>query len=240
MPELATTTAVILAGGLGTRLRPVLPGVPKVLAEVRGRPFLTYLLDQLEHYSLARAVLCTGYLAESVREKLGESYRSLSLYYSPEVQLLGTGGAVRQALAYCTSDPVLVMNGDSYVDVDLAGFFTWFRAGNLEAAMVLRRMPDTSRYGRVEAGAGGLVTGFLEKKASGGPGWINSGVYLLRKNVLLSLAEGQFSSLERDLFPWLASEARLYGYPTVGKFIDIGTPESYSSAEEFFGAAVRP
>lgn len=232
MPELATTTAVILAGGLGTRLRPVLPGVPKVLAEVRGRPFLTYLLDQLEHYNLARAVLCTGYLADQVREKLGESYHSLSLCYSPEVEPLGTGGAVRQALAYCTSDPVLVMNGDSYVDVDLAGFFTWFRAGNLEAALVLRRMPDTSRYGRVEAGASGLVTGFLEKMASGGPGWINSGVYLLRRNVLLFLAEGQFSSLERDLFPLLAAEARLYGYPTLGNFIDIGTPESYLSAEK--------
>lgn len=239
MPKLTDTTAVILAGGLGTRLRGVLPGVPKVLAAVSGRPFLTYLLDQLGLYGIREAVLCTGYLGDQIRDKIGERYRShLHLKYSREEQPLGTGGAVRQALGLCISDPILVMNGDSYVDVDLIGFLKWFCKGDVEAALVLSKMPDTSRYGRVEAGAGGLITGFVEKMASAGPGWINSGVYLLRKSVLLSLSEGQFSSLERDLFPRLACVARLYGYPTAGKFIDIGTPESYLLAEEFFGTTV--
>jgi D-glycero-alpha-D-manno-heptose 1-phosphate guanylyltransferase len=239
MIELADTTAVILAGGLGTRLRGVLPGVPKVLAAVAGRPFLNYLLGQLDSYGIREVVLCTGYLGDQIRFKIGDRYGShLHLKYSWEEQPLGTGGAVRQALGLCISDPILVMNGDSYVDVDLIGFLKWFCERDLEAALVLSKIPDTGRYGKVEIGAGGLITGFMEKMAGDGPGWINSGVYLLRKSVLSYFPEKQFSSLEGDLFPRLVAETRLYGYLAVGKFIDIGTPESYLLAEKFFGTKV--
>ena len=133
MTEIADLTTAILAGGLGTRLRSVIADRPKVLAEVHQRPFLEYLLDQLAAAKMREVVLCTGYLGDQIRDKIGERYRSrLHLKYSQEEQPLGTGGAVRQALGLCISDPILVMNGDSYVDVDLIGFLKWFCKEDVE------------------------------------------------------------------------------------------------------------
>lgn len=233
MSLLASITGVILVGGRGTRLRPVLPDRPKVLARVLGRPFLTYLLEQLAQAGVGQVVLCTGYLGEQVRQEMGDKYGSLNLEYSWEEEPLGTGGAVRRALAHCASDPVLVMNGDSFIDADLASFYQWFTEKELPAALLLTWVPETSRYGRVMVGEAGLVAGFEEKGAHPGPGWINAGVYLLRRRVLLPFPEGQFFSLERDLLPrWMGKG--LHGYPAGSNFIDIGTPESYFLAEQFF------
>lgn len=224
---------MVLAGGLGSRLRPVVVDRPKVLAEVRGRPFLTYILDQLDQAGLREVVLCTGYMADAIRKALGTGYKSLTLKYSNEIQPLGTGGALRQALNQCLFDPVLVLNGDSFIDFDLGSFLTWFYANNLEAAMLLTMVPDASRFGRVMIGEDGLIEGFEEKTENHNPGLINAGVYLLKKEIILSIPEGEFYSLEQQLFPRMKGES-LYGYLSMGKFIDIGTPESYLSAAAFF------
>jgi D-glycero-alpha-D-manno-heptose 1-phosphate guanylyltransferase len=132
---LAFITGVVLAGGLGTRLRPVVKDVPKVLAEVGGRPFLTYILDQLDQAGMREVVLCTGYLAEVIGKTFGHRYKSLTVKYSNEMQPLGTGGALRQALPQCPSDPVMVLNGDSFIDADLSGYMAWFLENHLEAAV---------------------------------------------------------------------------------------------------------
>ena len=125
MGDLSATTAVVLAGGLGTRLRAAVRDRPKGLAQIGGRPFLAYLLDQLDSAGVRKTVLCTGYLGEEVKETFGGEYRGLQLAYSQERSPLGTGGALRLAVPLLASDPVLVLNGDSYCEADLPAFRDW-------------------------------------------------------------------------------------------------------------------
>jgi NDP-sugar pyrophosphorylase family protein len=233
MASLADITVAILAGGSGTRLRSVVSDRPKVLAEVNGRPFLKYLLDQIASADAREAVLCTGYMSEKVRETFGERYGRLSLAYSVEQKPLGTGGALRLALPFLRSDLVLVMNGDSFVAVDLRSYLNWFLETERAAAMVLAEAADASRYGRVSLGQNGAIEAFEEKDASPRSGWINAGVYLLKKSTLEAIPNDAPFSLEREMFPQLAKRG-LYGYPVGASFIDIGTPESYAEAEAFF------
>ena len=231
MVSLAETTAVILAGGRGSRLRPVLPDQPKVLAEFHGRPFLAYLLDQLVAAGVPKVVLCTGYRGEEIRTRLGDAYGPVPLTYSHEDKPLGTAGALRLALPRLDSDPVLVMNGDSLIDADLPDYLAWFLGRPGAAALLLARVEDTARFGRVEVAGDGRITNFKEKGVPG-PGWINAGVYLLKKAVLELITPQGFFSLEEDLLPTLVGRG-LYGHGVAGKFIDIGTPESYAVAAEF-------
>ena len=231
--NLSNITTVILAGGLGTRLRTAIPGRPKVLAEIHNRPFLTFLLDQLVSAGARNVVLCTGYMADEIHEKLGKVYKSLRLVYSKEDEPLGTGGALRLALPYLNSDPVLVMNGDSFVKVDLTGYLNWFFEKDIQASLILTKVRDTGRYGRVLMDKDGRITHFEEKGGSSGEGWINAGIYLLNRRLLRTIPVSVAVSLEREMFPsWIGRE--LYGYRSEGYFIDIGTPETYVKAEEFF------
>lgn len=233
--SLADVTAAILAGGLGTRLRPVIADRPKVLAEVQGRPFLGYLLDQLSAAGLRLVVLCTGYMGEQVRSAFGNSYGRLRLVYSQEAFPLGTGGALRLALPLFDSDSVLVMNGDSFCETDLGGFWNWHCARKAEATLVLTKVADTKRYGKVQTRADGLVLRFEEKSDVGGPGWMNAGIYILSRHLLLGIPEGRCISLESQVFPaWVGRP--LYGYRGGGRLLDIGTPESYGAAEQFFAS----
>ena len=237
MEDLRDVTAVILAGGLGTRLRPVVADRPKVLAEVHGRPFLAFLLDQLAAAGIRDVVLCIGYRGEQVRAAFGEAYGALRLRYSQESRLLGTAGALRLALPLLHSDPVLVMNGDSFCEADLASFTRWHRRRGAAATLLLARVPDTGRYGRVELDAEGRVLRFEEKGSPGGPGWVNAGVYLLSRRLLSTIPAGRPVSLEREVFPaWIGRG--LYGHRSTGRFLDIGTPEAYATAEAFFAPEV--
>ncbi len=234
----AETTALILAGGLGTRLRAVVSDRPKVMASVAGHPFLSYLLQQVAEAGLSRVVLCTGYLAEQVREELGESLFGLEIDYSMESAPLGTGGAIRLALDRVPSSPVLVMNGDSFCETQLANLFVAYDQALTRcptpAVLTLAEVPDTLRYGRVEADSQNRIVAFREKGISG-PGKVNAGIYLLHRSLIESLPSGESLSLERDLFSkWLAA-GMLFAHPaTVKRFIDIGTPESYQEAQSLF------
>lgn len=236
--NLSNVTTVILVGGLGTRLRTVVPDRPKVLAEIHNRPFLTYLLDRLVSAGAQEVVLCTGYMADEVREKLGETYKSLRLVYSREHEPLGTGGALRLALPHLSSDPVLVMNGDSFVNVDLAGYLNWFFEKDIQASLILTKVPDTGRYGRVLMDKDGRITDFEEKRGNSGAGWINTGVYLVKKKLVESMPSGRPYSLEQQFFPGLIGND-LYGYRCEAQFLDIGTPESYAQAKSFFSKISR-
>ena len=239
MLGLADISTAILAGGLGTRLRSVLPERPKVLALVHGCPFLTYLLDQLSAAGAGEVVFCIGYMADMVKKTLGDNYGTIRLTYSREDEPLGTGGALRQALPFFSSDPVLVMNGDSFMDADLPAYLSWFLNKEREASLVLAQVPDTGRFGQVTVDEKDRILGFEEKGAHQGPGWINAGIYLLQRKIIQSIPEGIPFSLERQLFPHLLPE-HLHGFRSEGKFIDIGTPASYSQAERFFAARSVP
>ncbi|MFH1137557.1 MAG: nucleotidyltransferase family protein [Pseudomonadota bacterium] len=228
------TTALVLAGGLGSRLRPALADRPKVLAPIGGRPFLAYLLDQLRGAGFREVVLAVGYMGASVREAFGVEYGGVKLIYSQEAEPLGTAGAVSLARPFLTSDPVLVMNGDSFVEADLGAFLNWFdNLPEAKAALLAVRVEDAGRYGRLEADSDGTVRGFLEKDPSGGPGLINAGIYLLRGEVLDSLPRGRACSLEKEIWPGLVG-CGLLCRSISGRFIDIGVPESYAAAEKFF------
>ncbi len=233
MRNFSDISAVILAGGKGTRLRSIIPDRPKALVEIRGRPFLTFLLDQLVSSNALNVVLCTGYMADEVHERLGDTYKSLKLIYSKEQKPLGTGGALRLALPYLNSDPVLVMNGDSYINADLNSYVDWFFLKDRKAALLLTRVPDTDRFGIVKVDKDENILSFKEKEMDQRIGWINAGVYLLRKSTLKSIRPRKAFSLELDFFPSLVGKG-LYGYRCEARFLDIGTPQSYSKVDAFF------
>jgi NDP-sugar pyrophosphorylase family protein len=236
---LANVTAAILAGGLGTRLRPVLADRPKVLAPVRGRPWITFLLDQLAEAGWREAVLLAGHRTEQVRAVLGSCHGGLHLRYAAEPEPLGTAGALRHALPLLHSSQVLLLNGDSYAEVDLTAFLAFHRRRPTAGSLVLAHVADAARFGRVAADADGRILNFTEKQAAG-PSWINAGVYLLDRHLLATIPVGRPVSLEREMFPrWLVG-AGLSGFRGAGRFLDIGTPESYAAAEEFFRTAGQP
>jgi NDP-sugar pyrophosphorylase family protein len=226
-------TAAILAGGLGTRLRPVIEDSPKVLAPVAHRPFITFVLDQLAAAGIRRVVLLTGYRAAHVRRILGDRYAGMTLVYSVEASPLGTAGALRQALPKLATETVLLLNGDSFCEVNLPCLVTEHRRCQAELTLTLAEVSDTSRFGQVEMALDGRITRFKEKEG-GGPGWINAGVYVLAKSLVAETPPRQFCSLERDLLPGWAHSKRLYGSKVTGRFLDIGTPSSYAGADAFF------
>ena len=227
-------TAVILAGGMGTRLSSVVSDRQKAVALVNGKPFLSYLFLQLLQSGIKHAVLCTGYKAEMVEAELGSEFSGLKLSYSAEKQPLGTAGAVRLALDKTSTDYLLVMNGDSYIDTGFTAFFSWFEQHNADAGIILTAADDASRYGKVVIDDHERIIRFDEKKEHAGSGLINAGVYLFNKKILTDIPENVKYSMERDVFPILVTTNRLFGKKSNGRFIDIGTPESYKMAEKFF------
>lgn len=229
---LGGVTAAVLAGGLGTRLRSVVADRPKVLAPVAGRPYLAHLLDQLAAAGADDVVLLTGYGADQVRAAFGDAYRGMALRYSVEPEPLGTGGAVRHAADLFTRDAVLLLNGDSFCAVDLAELVVAAqRAGQVGVA--LAHVDDVGRYGAVEIGPAGRVTAFTEKGGATGEGWINAGIYLIPRDRLADIPAGRAVSLEREVLPRWVADPGIRGVPG-GRFIDIGTPESFAAAEAFF------
>jgi NDP-sugar pyrophosphorylase family protein len=202
---------------------------------VGGQPFLAYLLDLLVRAEVRRALLCTGHMGDQVQAHFGDSYRTLSLIYSPEPTPLGTGGALRLALPLIDSEVVLALNGDSYCEADLRLFWGWHGRQSARATLLLTRMADTGRYGQVQVQADGTISGFSEKQAHSGPGWINAGVYLIARDWLSDIPSGRTVSLEHEVFPaWVGHG--LYGWQGGGRFLDIGTPDAYAAAQTFFAS----
>ncbi len=225
---------MILVGGSGTRLRGVVDAVPKPLAPVLGRPFLFYLLDMLALRGARSITLCCGHMADCVREHVGREWLGMPVHFSVESEPLGTGGALALARQTLTSDRVLVLNGDSWLEPDWVRFVEVANDARAGCCLALAQVPDSGRFGSVEF-ADGLVTAFAEKCENRVPGLINGGVYLIGQSALTSLPEGPVS-LEQDIFPKLAAASRLGGFPTVSPFLDIGVPESYAAAGKFFSS----
>jgi NDP-sugar pyrophosphorylase family protein len=228
----AATPALLLVGGMGTRLRSVVQNVPKPLASVGDKSFLELLIRQLKHQGIRKLVLCTGYLADQVENEFGDGHAlNLDIQYSKELEPLGTGGAIKLAQSRIgNASEFLVMNGDSFLEIDLAPFIQFHRDRQAFISIAVVRVEDSSRYGTVQIDRDHQVTGFMEKAGSTGPGLINAGVYLFSPEVLQSIPEGR-SSLEKDLFPRLIGKG-VCAYECHGMFIDIGTPEDYSKAQQ--------
>ena len=227
--------ALLLAGGLGTRLRSVLPDLPKPLAPVRGRPFLAYLLDQLAAAGWTRCVICLGYKADQIMAACGDRHGPMALEYSVENEPLGTGGAVRLALPHIRAERFLLLNADSYCDAPLASFARFHRAHGKSGSLVAVDVPDTSRYGRLELDANDRLLAFAEKAASAGAGPINAGIYLFETALVDEIPPDRAVSLEREMFPrWIPRG--VMAWRTRAAFIDIGTPESYAEVERHLEA----
>jgi len=221
--------AIILAGGLGTRLRSVVADLPKAMAPVAGRPFLEHLLDLLARAGFASAVLAVGYRADAIREHFGDRYRGLPLAYSIEGQPLGTGGAIRLAMNQASSPEVFVLNGDTFVDVDFSAMLAAHHRAPATMTIAVHEVCDAARYGALDI-AGDRVRGFLEKGRAG-RGWINAGVYLLARTLLDGEALPAAFSFESDYLVPNVAALRPLAFPTEGLFIDIGVPEDYARAQ---------
>lgn len=222
--------AIVLAGGFGTRLAHVVPDVCKPMAPVAGRPFLRFIMDQLDEARFGRAVVADGYRREQIEEFFGGAYRGLQVAYSPEDEPLFTGGAVKQALAKCGNDWVFVLNGDTWLDVDFAAMEAVAAEAPdaVKAVIAVKRMRDFERYGTVDVDAEGRITAFHEKRPCA-DGLINAGVYLVRRGVLDAMPK-KFS-LENDFFEKVVAEGALVSCECEGGFIDIGVPEDYELAQ---------
>lgn len=223
--------AIVLAGGLGTRLAQVVKDVPKPMAPVCGRPFLEYLLDWLTGQGVDRVVLAVGYKKESIMDYFGHAYKGASIAYSVEDTPLYTGGATKKAMSLCRDERVFVVNGDSYFPVDLLQMRNNPKAVAAPVTIAVKRMKRFSRYGNVTIDNEGFITAFHEKRYCE-EGCINGGVYDIARTVLESYPEA--FSMENDCFPALVSERTIRAFSDDGAFIDIGIPEDYARAQELF------
>jgi NDP-sugar pyrophosphorylase family protein len=230
-----SVNAAILAGGLGMRLRPALKDCPKVLARVGERPFISILLAKLAAAGVETTVLLAGYRAAQLRRTVGANYGGMELAYSVEASPLGTAGALRQALPKLETETLLLLNGDSFCDVDLSSLVAEHRRRQAELTLTLTHVADASRFGEVKVAPDGKVIHFGEKQARGGePGLINAGVYVLARSLIADIPAGQACSLERDMLPIWIRGRRLQGFKGARRFLDIGTPSSYAGAAAFF------
>lgn len=218
--------AIILAGGFGTRLKDVVPDVPKPMAPVRGAPFLKLLIDRLVLSGVNELILSTGYLHETIYEYFGNgSEYNASIDYCVEQEPLGTGGAVLKALGMVGNEDVLIVNGDTYAGVSIDKLITFHNQQKTVITMAVIPMKDASRYGCVQLSHDGKVVSFLEKSTVKN-GLINSGVYIANSGLQGMFPQGKLS-LELDVLPALAHKGLLAALVQHVPFIDIGMPEDY-------------
>lgn len=217
--------AIILAGGFGTRLIGVVSDLPKPMAPIRGVPFLSYILDQLNDYGFSKVVLAVGYLSNKIKDFYGPHYKNLKIQYSYEDTPLGTGGCVYQAVDLIEDDYVYVINGDTYFDIDFNSIHKPKRA-----LIVCKHIKNASRYGRVIFNDSNIITSFAEKQ-SDISGYINGGIYYLKKDIFNEFNVSNKFSLEKDFFEKYIHKLNIEVFKSEAYFIDIGIPEDYERAQ---------
>lgn len=218
--------AIILAGGLGTRLSATVRDKQKVMAPVGGRPFLDYILSDLRAKGFLRVVLAVSYRHEQLTQRYGTSYNGIDIAYSVEKEPLGTGGAIRQALSLTESERVAVMNGDTFFDVDYTELYSIAEEKNADIVLGAKEMPDCTRHSTLKIAEDGRVLSFSEKLPNA-KGYINGGVYVIKRDILSGIPLDRFS-FEREILE--KAEAGLYAVKCQGYFIDMGIPEAYFRA----------
>lgn len=222
--------ALILAGGLGTRLRGVIGEAPKCMAPVGGRPFLHYLFRYLEREGCTRCVLSLGYKHEAVLAWLADTPPPFEVRWVVEETPLGTGGGIRLALAQTAADDVVILNGDTLFDADLYALHQAHRQRRAEATLALKTLRDFDRYGTVTTTPDGCIEAFEEKKPKA-RGLINGGVYCIRREAFLQRPFPLAFSFERDYLEAQVHAGSLGGWESPGYFIDIGVPADYERAQ---------
>lgn len=227
--EITNIPAIILAGGLGTRLKEVVKDLPKPMAPVNGKPFLHYVFEYLNRQGITRAVLAVGYKYEVIKAFLGNSYLNIDIQYSIEEEPLGTGGAIKQAFDL-VEDEAFVINGDTFFDVSLSELYSFFSSKNADLAMALKQLKNFDRYGTVKVNDDERVVQFKEKKLME-EGLINGGVYLMKKNIFNNAGDEKKFSFEKDVLEKFVGELRYYGISFENYFIDIGIPTDYAQAQ---------
>lgn len=228
--------AIILCGGLGTRLRPVIGENQKVLAPVSDTPFLGILADSLIATGFRRFIFCTGYQKDAVRSFIKRRFsgrRDISYEFSEENEPLGTGGAVKKAFSRLRGERALVANGDTFVRLDFPAFFERHRATRAVLTIALARS-EREDGGTVLLGADARLSAFNEKQGQSPSSYINAGVYIMEKGVERFFPDAEKFSLEEDVFPSAVRARACGGFVADGALLDIGTPERYRSAGDFF------
>jgi len=225
---LKTKEAIVLAGGLGTRLKGIISDIPKPMAPVATKPFLVYILDYLKTQGIERVVFSVGYKYEVIEDFFGNDYKGLELVYSVEEEPLGTGGGIRLAVDKLNSGEVFVINGDTFFDVNLEQQENLAFTEKSDLCLALKPMLNFDRYGAVLINKN-TITSFKEKQFVD-KGLINGGVYWLRKSILETFISGQRFSFEQDLMEKQVEKGRVSAYISDSYFIDIGIPEDYKKA----------
>jgi D-glycero-alpha-D-manno-heptose 1-phosphate guanylyltransferase len=227
--------AIILAGGFGTRLQSVVSDVPKPMAPVNDAPFLNYIFDYLKFFKIEHVVLSTGYLSEKISEYYKDEFKGIRISYTKEETPLGTGGGIRLALEKCTTKNILVLNGDSFFDVDLQAYYPLHAQFNSDYTLALRKVSNAGRYGTIKLSDTSAIKEFKEKDGIEKEGLINGGVYIINRELFLSKTKPDIAfSIEKDFFENRINELHIFGFEYDGYFIDIGIPEDYKKAQDDF------
>ena len=226
--------AIILAGGFGTRLNHLIDNVPKPMAPVNGRPFLEYQLDYLDRWEMKRVILSVGFKKDIIRDHFGNAYKSMQLIYAQEDEPLGTGGAILNSLPLVEGFAAFIFNGDTYFDVNLQRMDDFRKIKEADVCIALRYEIEPDRFGIVEFDHNNKITNFYEKHSGLEEGYINGGVYLIRKDYLLRFGLSGNFSFEKDFLQKYCPVEDFFGLRCFSYFRDIGIPEDYHKAQDEF------
>ena len=222
--------AIVLAGGLGTRLQSVISEIPKPMAPINEKPFLYYILQWLEKNGISRVILSVGYKWEVIYQEFGDRFNQLELIYSVENEPLGTGGAIALAMQKLKGDQFFIINGDTFFNVKLNDLLQFHKKHQFDFSIVLKTMHDFDRYGTVEVDEHGTITGFQEK-APKKNGLINGGIYLASQSIQQYFPNQEKFSFEKEFMEKAVEDLAFGGFITDRYFIDIGIPEDYQKAQ---------
>jgi D-glycero-alpha-D-manno-heptose 1-phosphate guanylyltransferase len=204
------------------------------MAPINDRPFIEYLLDYLISYHIRKFIFSVGYKHETFVNYFTNDYRDCPILYSVEQELLGTGGGIRKAMAFAETSEVLVMNADTFFRIDVPAMYKSHKNTDADITIGLRQTNDVSRYGCVEIDKDMHVTGFAEKKSITGKGFINGGIYIIKRRFFEGLSLPKKFSLEKDCLEKYFGIVKICGFPSDAYFLDIGVPEDYKKAQHDF------
>ncbi|MEA3369350.1 MAG: sugar phosphate nucleotidyltransferase [Candidatus Ratteibacteria bacterium] len=231
--QIQSIDTVILCGGIGRRLRPLVDDRPKSMAEINHRPFLDILLEYIGSYGFKRVILCIGYMGGMIREHFQKKSVPLEMVYSEEKEPLGTGGALKAAKALIRSKTFMVLNGDSFCRIDFSKFIDFHLNKKALVSLALTKVKQGKNCGQASLNTNNRIIGFKEKADLQDRAYSSVGIYLMEGRIFSLMDKKKKFSLEYDFFPGLINQG-CYGYITEESLIDIGTPEDYRKAQKFF------
>ena len=227
--------AIILAGGLGTRLRSVVSDVPKPMAPVNDKPFLHYIVKNLKLQGVEKIILSVGYMSDSITSYFGDSYIGLEIEYAIEKELLGTGGGILNASALINADKFLVLNGDTYFNINIVDMYHCHDKMKADITIAVANASESRRYGTIQIDEKNKIVSFQEKSNIAGTNVVSGGVYIFNKSITEEMQKevSYPISIETDIFQNYVSKTNMYAFESSREFLDIGKPEDYMRASKF-------